>query len=91
MSAEKPGEQEKPASLLSLKDRVQGVLDRIRPYVQQDGGDVELDRVEEDKGLVYIKFRGACIGCPSSTATLHMGIENEIKIECPEVERVLQA
>lgn len=78
------------AEILPLKDRVQAVLDRVRPYIQMDGGDVELDAVDEEKGTVYIRMRGACQGCPSSAMTLHMGIENEIKIECPEVRQVVQ-
>lgn len=80
----------KPAELLSLRDRVQAVLDRIRPYVQQDGGDIELANVSAEDGIVYLKMRGACHGCPSSTLTLQMGIENELKIECPEVKQVVQ-
>lgn len=83
-------EELKPAELLSLRERVQAVLDRIRPYVQQDGGDIELADLSEEEGIVYLRLRGACHGCPSSTMTLQMGIENELKIECPEVKQVIQ-
>lgn len=59
---------------------------RVRPAVQQDGGDIEFDRFED--GVVYLHMRGACSGCPSSTATLKSGIENMLRHFIPEVEEV---
>lgn len=73
----------------SLRDRVDVVLERVRPYVAQDGGYIELVNVNEEDGVVFIRFQGSCHGCPSSMATLQMGIENELKAEIPEIKQVL--
>lgn len=59
---------------------------RVRPAVAQDGGDITFAGFRE--GIVYLHMRGACSGCPSSTATLRHGIENLLKHFCPEVEEV---
>lgn len=59
---------------------------RVRPAVAQDGGDITFSGFRE--GIVYLQMRGACAGCPSSTATLRHGIENLLKHFCPEVEEV---
>jgi Fe-S cluster biogenesis protein NfuA len=59
---------------------------RVRPAVAQDGGDIVFQGFE--KGVVYLRMRGACAGCPSSTATLKMGIENMLKHYVPEVAAV---
>ena len=64
------------------------VIDLIRPAVQADGGDIELVDVLED-GTVHIRFHGACNGCPSSTMTLHMGLERNLRDRIPQVKRVL--
>ncbi len=72
---------------LSLKERVQHVIDRIRPAVQGDGGDIELVDVVGD--TVKIRFHGACHGCPSSTMTLQHGIERNIREKVPEVKSVV--
>ena len=72
----------------SLRDRVQNVLNLIRPAVQADGGDVELVDVSSD-GVVQIRFHGACHGCPSSTMTLQMGIERNLREKVPEVTQVI--
>ncbi len=68
--------------------RVQDVLNLIRPSVQADGGDIELVDVLAD-GTVHIRFHGACNGCPSSTMTLHMGLERNLRERIPQVTRVL--
>ena len=73
----------------TLLEQVQEVIDEIRPYLQGDGGDCELMGVEAD-GTVQLRFVGACGGCPSSTATLKMGIENALKERVPEVREVIQ-
>ena len=73
----------------NLRDRVDQVLDRIRPFIQQDGGNVELVNVNEEDGIVFIRFQGACSGCPSSAATLQMGITNEIRAGVPEINEVI--
>ena len=69
-----------------MKDRVSQVIERIRPAVQMDGGDIEL--VDVVDGLVKLRLVGSCVGCPSSTMTLKMGIERAIKSEVPEIQHV---
>lgn len=72
-----------------LRERVEDVLNTIRPSLQMDGGDVELVDVE-DNGVVKVKLTGACGACPSSTMTLRMGIERAIMENIPEVASVEQ-
>jgi Fe-S cluster biogenesis protein NfuA len=79
---------EAPPSVHPLRDRVQNVINLIRPAVQADGGDVELVDVS-DEGLVSIRYHGACHGCPSSTMTLKDGIEKNLKERVPEVTQVI--
>ncbi len=74
---------------LSVFERVEQVIERIRPAVQSDGGDLELVGVT-DEGIVQIRLLGACIGCPSSGMTLHMGIERNVREKIPEVTGVEQ-
>lgn len=71
----------------SLRERVAAVIDTLRPMVQSDGGDLELVDVDSD-GVVYVRLHGACIGCPSASMTLTMGVERKLKDEIPEVTRV---
>jgi Fe-S cluster biogenesis protein NfuA len=71
-----------------VRDRVQGVINLIRPAVQADGGDIELVDVTPD-GTVQVRFHGACHGCPSSSMTLHQGIERNLRERVPEVTRVV--
>ena len=70
-----------------LKDKVEGALNKVRPSLQADGGDVELVDVD-DNGVVKVKLQGACAGCPMSQMTLKMGIEKILKKNIPEVSRV---
>jgi len=76
------------APVQPLKERVQNVINLIRPAVQADGGDIELVDVLDD-GTVQIRFHGACHGCPSSTMTLQMGIERNLREKIPEVTSVI--
>ncbi len=69
-----------------MLDKVQAVIDKIRPSLQADGGDVELVSVED--GVVKVRLQGACKGCPMSQMTLKNGIEKILKKEIPEVDRV---
>lgn len=71
----------------SLRNRVEEILNLIRPAVQADGGDLELVDVS-DGGVVRVRFHGACVGCPSSTMTLQAGIERNLRERVPEVVRV---
>lgn len=73
----------------TVYERVEQVINRIRPAVQSDGGDVELVDVS-DAGVVRIRLHGACVGCPSSTITLKMGIERNVRERVPEVVSVEQ-
>jgi len=70
-----------------MRERVQEVIDEIRPMLQADGGDVELVDVSED-GVVKVRLTGACGGCPMSQMTLSHGIESRLKSSIPEVSRV---
>lgn len=72
----------------SLRQRVVAVLEQIRPLAQADGGDIELVDVDSD-GVVSVRLKGACIGCPSAAITLTLGIERNIKEQIPEVTRVV--
>lgn len=69
-----------------MKELVQGALDKIRPILQRDGGDVEL--VDVVGGVVSVRLTGACKGCPMSQMTLKNGIEKFLKKEVPEIVRV---
>ena len=73
-----------------MKEKVQEVLEMIRPSLQADGGDVELVDVTED-GIVKLKLTGQCAGCPMSTMTLKNGIERILKQEIPEVKEVVRS
>jgi len=70
-----------------MKEKVEKVLDKIRPSLMADGGNVEL--VEVDGSVVKVKLTGACGGCPMSQMTLKMGIERLIKKEIPEIKEVV--
>jgi Fe-S cluster biogenesis protein NfuA len=66
-----------------MKETVQAAIDKIRPMLQRDGGDVELVDVQD--GVVTVRLRGACAGCPMSQMTLKNGIEKFLKREIPEI------
>jgi Fe-S cluster biogenesis protein NfuA len=70
-----------------MQDKVKEVLDKVRPYLVRDGGNVELVGVEG--GTVKVKLVGACAGCPMSKLTLKNGIEKILKQEIPEVKEVV--
>lgn len=72
----------------SVEQQIRDILDsEIRPAVMQDGGDITLDRYED--GIAYVHMRGSCSGCPSSTATLKMGIENRLREVVPGLLEVV--
>ena len=71
-----------------VMSRIDEVLDQIRPALHADGGDVELVDFDEE-GFVHLHMMGSCGGCPMSTATLTLGIENELRRAVPEVEGVI--
>ena len=72
----------------NMKDKVETALNKVRPSLQADGGDVELVDVTAD-GVVKVKLTGACAGCPMSQMTLKSGIERLLKQEVPEVKEVV--
>jgi len=72
-----------------MKEKVQEVLELVRPALQADGGDVELVDVTDD-GIVSVRLTGACGSCPMSTTTLKMGIERTLRDKLPEVKEVVQ-
>ena len=72
-----------------MRDKVEAVLDKIRPSLMADGGNVEL--IEVNNGVVKLKLTGACAGCPMSTMTLKQGIERILKQEIPEIKEVIAA
>ena len=71
-----------------MKEKVEEALKEIRPYLQADGGDVELVDVTQD-GVVKVRLTGACGGCPMSEMTLKMGVEKQIKKRVSEVKEVI--
>ena len=73
----------------AVREKVEKAIDSIRGYLQADGGDVELVDVQE--GIVTVRLRGACGGCPMSQMTLKNGIERILKQEVPEVVAVESA
>lgn len=70
------------------KEKVKQVIDKIRPQLQMDGGDVELLSIEDD-GTVKVKLLGHCAGCPFSQQTVKLGIERALKQFVPEVKEVV--
>jgi Fe-S cluster biogenesis protein NfuA len=72
-----------------MRDKVEAALNKIRPSLVADGGNVEL--IDVNDGVVKIKLTGACAGCPMATMTLKQGIERILKQEIPEVKEVVAA
>ena len=70
-----------------MREKVEAALEKIRPALLRDGGDVKL--VEVSDGVVKLRLTGACAGCPMSTMTLRHGIERVLKAEVPEVKEVV--
>ena len=68
-------------------EKIKEVINKLRPYLQNDGGDVEFRRFEN--GVVYVKLVGACSNCPMAQMTLQDGIENALISEVPEVVKVI--
>lgn len=70
-----------------MREKVENAINKIRPYLQADGGDIELVEVKDN--IVKVKLTGACAGCPMAQATLKEGVEKKIKEDVPEIEKVL--
>lgn len=73
----------------TVKERVQAVIEKIRPLLQADGGDIELVGIDETTGKVSVRLQGACKGCPGAAMTLKMGVERHLKERVPEVTEVI--
>lgn len=71
-----------------LHDRIRNGLEKIRPYLQADGGDISLVEITEEL-VVKVELTGACCGCPYSTQTLKAGVEQALKKEIPEIKEVI--
>lgn len=71
-----------------MRDKIEKALEKVRPMLQADGGNVELVEVTDD-GIVKLKLKGSCGCCPMSSMTLKMGIERIIKEDVPEVKEVI--
>jgi len=72
-----------------MKEKVEQALNKVRPALQADGGDVELVEVNDKSGTVRLRLTGHCAGCPMSQMTLKHGIERILKQDIPEVKNVL--
>ncbi len=71
----------------AMQDKIEAALNKIRPQLQADGGDVELVGITDSK-IVQLRLQGACAGCPMSQMTLKNGIERVLKQEIPEIKGV---
>ncbi len=73
----------------TMEDKIEAVIDEIRPAVRTDGGDVEFVGFDPDAGRVELRLTGACHTCPYSMMTLRAGIEHRLRIQLPEVKSVV--
>lgn len=69
-----------------MQEKVEAALKKIRPFLQSDGGDIELVKIEN--GVVSVRLKGACGSCPMSAMTLRMGVEKFLKKEVPEITNI---
>lgn len=70
-----------------LEQKVQNIIDQVRPYLQQDGGDIKFVNITDDL-VVNVELQGACGSCPYSTMTLKNGVESAVKKALPEIKSV---
>jgi len=75
------------ATKVDLERKVQGIIEQIRPYLQNDGGDIQFVEITEDN-VVNVELLGACGSCPHSTMTLKNGVEQAVKKALPEIKSV---
>ena len=73
-----------------MREKVEKVIEEIRPMLRMDGGNIELVDVSDD-GVVKVRLQGACAGCPGATMTLKFGVEKMLKEKIPEVTAVVLA
>jgi Fe-S cluster biogenesis protein NfuA len=72
----------------AIREKIEKALDRVRPAIQSDGGDVELAEVNETEGTASVRMLGTCVNCPMSHVTLQMGIAHVIRENVPEIQYV---
>ncbi len=72
-----------------MENKIKKVIEKIRPTLQADGGDIEFVEWDEKKGIVKVQLTGMCACCPMAQVTLKEGVEKEIKKEVPEVKEVV--
>ncbi|MCG3128024.1 MAG: Fe/S biogenesis protein NfuA [Phycisphaerae bacterium] len=72
----------------ALRGQVEAVIDEFRPFIRADGGEIELVDVDE-RGVVRVRMKGACVGCPASFMTLNLGIERRIRERVPGISAVV--
>lgn len=87
MKEKKSSKKEQIRTDEEIIESIKKVINKVRPYLQNDGGDVEFKRFEN--GIVYVSLVGACSNCPMATMTLQDGIENALINEVPEVIKVV--
>lgn len=83
-----PVERQEAGAERSFEEKVNEVIEQVRPALQDHGGDVELLGVDEDK-TVRVRLQGACRGCPGATMTMRMGIERILRERVPDVKEVV--
>lgn len=76
------------ANCVTIEEKIEEVLITVRPYLQQDLGDVEFVRFDVVLGVAEVRFKGACTNCSMSSLTLRAGIERALRAEIPEIRRV---
>ncbi|HUT73432.1 MAG TPA: NifU family protein [Armatimonadota bacterium] len=74
-----------------MREKVQQAIDDIRVRLQADGGDIDLVDVDEQEGIVKVRLKGACVGCPMAQMTLQRGVEQVLKEQVPGVQQVVAA
>ena len=73
---------------MELENKIKESLEKIRPSLQADGGDVQFMSFEPESGLLSVRFQGMCVGCPMAAMTLKQVIEAEVQVDVPEVKTV---
>lgn len=73
----------------TIEQKIEGVLDKVRPSLHMDGGGIEFVKYDPETQVVYVRLQGACIGCPMSEITLKMGVEAALREALPEIKEVI--
>ncbi len=74
-----------------MEEKIKQELEKVRPALQEHGGDVEFVKYDAKNGFVYVRLRGMCVGCPMAQQTLHQGIEEVLKANLPEIKKIILA